>query len=105
MVALALAGMPLTIARFSWLPWKAETLKAERSVICAGAAQTVLEVVREGAAVTEEEGRTVTAAVAVEGIAEIVVVLSASVTVIMSVIIWTVFSVKISGGGTASEGK
>jgi hypothetical protein len=102
-VALALAGMLSTIARFSRPPWNAETLKAVRSVICAGAVQTVFELVGERPPVGDEEGKTVTMAVIVEGATEMVTVLGAAVTVVTSVIISRFVRVELSGKGMISE--
>ena len=49
-VALALAGMPLTISRLRWPPGKAEMLNGPRSVIFAGADHVVLELLISGVA-------------------------------------------------------
>jgi len=47
-VALALAGMPWTMARLSLPVWKEETLNALRSVIRGGADQVTVDMVGEG---------------------------------------------------------
>jgi hypothetical protein len=97
-VALAAAGMPSTICRLRWPPGNADTLKALKSVICAGAAHVVC-----GGDVGwgDGDGITVIISVTVVGGTERVTVTGASVTIYVAVITSVIVSLRTGGKGAA----
>lgn len=84
-LALALAGMPLTTWRFRWPPGNADMLNAAKSVICGGAAHTEEEACAGVTAVGVGARVMVMVSITVETGAKTVIVICASV--IKSVIV------------------
>lgn len=96
-IALALAGIPFTICRLCCPPGNADTLKAAKSVICAGAAHETLEACVGAEGVVGGAGITVTMSVTVDMGAETVIVIGGSIKTYVVVVVSVAVSVSVGG--------